>query len=58
MTIGDMKRNKDLLESKLSSKLKKIAEQRVELERLEQVVISDMLKEDREYQIPTGETVN
>ena len=54
MTIDDVRRNKDLLESQLSSKLKKIASQKAELERLEQTAISDMLKEDKEYQILAG----
>ena len=54
MTIDDEKRNKDLLESKLSSKLKKIADQRAELDHLEQMAISDMMKEDKEYQIFAG----
>ena len=54
MTIDDVRRNKDLLESQLSSKLKKIAYQKAELERLEQIAISDMLKEDKEYQILAG----
>ena len=49
-----MRRNKDLLESQLSSKLKKIAYQKAELERLEQMAISDMLKENKEYQILAG----
>ena len=45
----DLKRNKDLLESKLNSKLKIIADQRAELDRLEQLAVEEMLVEDREY---------
>ena len=45
LIIDDVKRNKDLLESKLKSELKKLTDQKAELERLEQVAVGDMLKE-------------
>ena len=54
VTIDELKRNKDLLESKLSSKLRKIASQRAELDRLEHVAIVEMLKEDNEYKLLAG----
>lgn len=47
--IDDIKRNKDLLESQLAAKMKKIAAQRAQLDRLERAAINDMLKEDQEY---------
>lgn len=49
LAIEDIKRNKDLLESQLAAKMKKIAIQRVELDNLERAAINDMLKEDQEY---------
>jgi len=48
LTIGELNRNKDLLESKLNSKFKKIADERAELDRLEQLAVEEMLREDRE----------
>lgn len=44
-----MKRNKDLLESKLADISKKIAAQRAELERLKYIVVEDLLREVKEY---------
>lgn len=49
LVIDDIKRNKDLLESQLAAKMKKIAAQRAQLDRLERAAINDMLKEDQEY---------
>lgn len=54
LTIGELKRNKDVLESKLKSKFQKIAEERAELDRLEQLAVEEMLREDREYQMLAG----
>lgn len=50
LTVGELKRNKDLLESTLAETLKKIAAQRAELERLERIAVEDMVREDKEYQ--------
>jgi hypothetical protein len=54
LTIGELKRNKDLLESKLKSKLQKIADQRAELDRLEHLAVEEMIREDKEYQTLAG----
>lgn len=54
LTIGELKRNKDLLESQLNSKLKQISDQRAELDRLEHQAVEEMLKADKEYQILAG----
>ena len=54
ITIGELKRNKDLLESKLTSKSQKFADERADLDRLEQLAVEEMLREDREYQILAG----
>ena len=54
VTIEDLKRNKDLLESKLNSDLKKIAEERAELDRREDLLVEEMLREDKEYQNLAG----
>jgi hypothetical protein len=53
-SIGELKRNKDLLESRLDSKLKQISDQRIELDRLEQLAVEEMLKADREYHALAG----
>lgn len=50
LTIGELQRNKDLLESTLSDELKKIDAQRTELNRLEREAVDNMVKEDKEYQ--------
>lgn len=54
LVVEDVKRNKDLLESQLAVKMRRIAAQRAELDRLEQSVVADMLKEDHEYQQYAG----
>lgn len=54
LTIGELKSNKDFLESNLSSELKKIADQRAELDRLEDEAVKRMLRHDKEYQILAG----
>jgi hypothetical protein len=53
-TTEELKRNKDLLESRLADTLEKIAVQRAELERLESLAVEDMLREDLEYQAFAG----
>lgn len=54
LTIDELRRNKDLLESRLAETLKRIAAQRLELDRLEQTAMEDMLREDKEYQSFAG----
>jgi hypothetical protein len=49
ITIEDLKRNKDLLESRLAETRKQLAARRAELERQELDAVDNMLKEDREY---------
>lgn len=49
IAIKDIKRNKDLLKTQLTLKTKKIAAQRAEIDRLEKLVVADMLREDQEY---------
>ncbi|KAI0191402.1 hypothetical protein EV127DRAFT_363792 [Xylaria flabelliformis] len=48
------KRNKHVLSSKLKETLKRIAAQRAELDRIEEMAISDMMREDGEYQAFAG----
>jgi hypothetical protein len=52
--IGELERNKHVLISKLEDTLKRIATQRAELDRLEEVAVAEMVKEDGEYQAFTG----
>lgn len=49
-SIGEMQRNKDLLEVRLSDGLKGLARRRAELDMIEQTLVDDMLREDRENQ--------
>ena len=58
LTLGELKRTKDLLESKLTSKLKNIAAQRAQLDELEQMAINEMLRADKECQISAGDNLN
>lgn len=58
MTIEELKRNKDLLESNLSLKLRKIAAQRAELYRLQGLAVEETLNEDRQYQRLAGRNLN
>jgi hypothetical protein len=53
-SLDELKRNKDLLESRLNSKLKQISDQRTELDRLEQSVVDEMLNADKEYHLLAG----
>lgn len=52
--IEELERNKHLLGSKLDETLKRIAAQREELDRVEQSAITEMVKEDGEYQVLAG----
>jgi hypothetical protein len=54
LIVGELRRNKDLLESKLSSTLRKTAVQRAELDRLEHMAVEDMLREDKECHVLAG----
>ncbi|KAK5215328.1 hypothetical protein LTR72_011610 [Exophiala xenobiotica] len=58
MSIEELKRNKDLLESRLNSKLKQISDQRIELDRLEQSIVDEMLKADKEYHLLAGSNLD
>ncbi|KEF57251.1 uncharacterized protein A1O9_05168 [Exophiala aquamarina CBS 119918] len=58
ISIDELKRNKDLLESRLNSKLKKISDQRIEIDQLEQSVVDEMLKADKEYQLLAGSNLD
>jgi hypothetical protein len=53
-TIEEIERNKDVLGAKLEETRKRIATQRAELDQLEQVAITEMLREDSEYQVFAG----
>lgn len=57
VAVQDIEANKDLLESQLTTKLKKISAQRAELDRQEHSAIVDMLKEDEEYRNFAGNTL-
>lgn len=48
-TIEELKRNKDLLESRLAETRRQLAARRAELERQELDAVENTLKEDREY---------
>lgn len=50
LAVGELGRNKDLLESRLTEKLREIADARAALDRIEQTAVEDMLNEDKEYQ--------
>jgi hypothetical protein len=58
VSIDELKRNKDLLESRLNSKLKQISDQKIELDRLEQSVVDEMLKADKEYHLLAGSNLD
>ena len=58
ISIEELKRNKDLLESRLSSKLKRISDQRIELDRLEHSIVDEMLKADKEYHLLAGSNLD
>lgn len=52
--IEELERNKHVLISRLEDTLRRIAMQRAELDRLEEVAVAEMVKEDGEYQAFTG----
>jgi hypothetical protein len=54
LTIKELERNKHSLNTKLEEVLKSIAAQKAELERLKEVAIAEMEKEDRDYQVVAG----
>lgn len=56
-TVEELERNKHLLGSKLKETLQKIAAQRAELDRAEEMAISEMMKEDGEYQAFAGKNL-
>ncbi|KAI0196467.1 hypothetical protein F4808DRAFT_439748 [Astrocystis sublimbata] len=56
-SIEELERNKHVLSSTLKQALKKIAVQRAELDRLEEMAIADMMKEDGEYQAFAGKNL-
>ncbi|KAI1755342.1 hypothetical protein F4782DRAFT_488194 [Xylaria castorea] len=53
-SIEELERNKHVLSSKFRETLKRIAAQRAELDRIEEMAISDMMREDGEYQAFAG----
>ncbi|KAI1112899.1 hypothetical protein F5Y14DRAFT_240712 [Nemania sp. NC0429] len=56
-TVEELERNKHLLGSKLKGKLDRIAAQRAELDRAEEMAVRDMIKEDGEYQAFAGKNL-
>ncbi|KAI1306596.1 hypothetical protein F5Y03DRAFT_353907 [Xylaria venustula] len=56
-TIEELERNKHLLTSKLQETLKRIAAQRAELDRMEEIALADMMREDGEYQEFAGRSL-
>ena len=58
ISIDELKRNKDLLGSRLNSKLKQISDQRLELDRLEQSVLDEMLQAEQEYRLLAGSNLD
>ncbi len=52
--IEELERNKHVLISRLGDTLKRIAAQRAELGRLEELAVAEMVKEDGEYEVFTG----
>ncbi len=54
LTIGEFKRNKDLLKSRLAETLKELAAQKAKLEHLECMAVENMLREDNEYGAHAG----
>lgn len=50
LAVDELRRNKDLLESRLTERLREIADARAALDGIEQTAVEDMLNEDKEYQ--------
>jgi flagellar motility protein MotE (MotC chaperone) len=57
-TMEELQRNKHFLRSRLEETLRGIAAQREELKHLEGIAIAEMEREDREYQILAGKSVD
>ena len=57
MAIEELERNKHVLSSKLDEARKSIAAQREELDRLERAAISEMIREDGDYQELAGKNL-
>ncbi|KAI0538482.1 hypothetical protein GGR58DRAFT_526058 [Xylaria digitata] len=55
--IEELEGNKHVLSSKLTETLKRIAAQRAELDRAEEAAITDMMREDGEYQAFAGKNL-
>lgn len=55
--IEELERNKHVLVSKLRETLKRVAAQRAELDRVEEMAIADMMREDGEYQAFAGKNL-
>ncbi|KAI0114084.1 hypothetical protein GGR51DRAFT_505449 [Nemania sp. FL0031] len=53
----ELERNKHVLGSKLRETLKRVAAQRAELDRIEEIAIADMMREDGEYQAFAGKNL-
>lgn len=58
ISVEELKRNKDLLESRLNLKLRQISDQRIELDRLEHSIVDEMLKADKEYHLLAGSNLD
>ncbi|KAI0976311.1 hypothetical protein F4678DRAFT_416629 [Xylaria arbuscula] len=56
-TIEELERNKHLLTSRLQETLKRIAAKRAELDRMEEIALADMMREDGEYQEFAGKSL-
>ncbi|KAM6514289.1 hypothetical protein FALCPG4_015440 [Fusarium falciforme] len=56
-TMNELERNKHLLRLRLDDTLRGIAAQREELQRMEEMAIAEMEREDKEYQILAGKSV-
>ncbi|KFH44854.1 hypothetical protein ACRE_043130 [Hapsidospora chrysogenum ATCC 11550] len=56
-SIEELERNKHFLQSRLDEALQKIADQRAELQRMEEIAVSNMIKEDHEYQVIAGKAI-
>ncbi len=56
-TVGELERNKDLLETRLAETRKQLAAKRAELERQEKEAVENTVKEDRDYMKLAGATL-
>jgi hypothetical protein len=55
--IEELERNKNFLRSRLHEKLQSIADQRAQLQLEEELAITEMIREDKEYQMLAGKTL-